>query len=46
MGGAGALHFLVEHFSVLGFDFQYWMVIGVAVIAGFVLLGLSSRGRN
>jgi len=40
------LHFLVEHFSILGFDAQYWMLIVVAVIAGFVLLTLATRNRN
>jgi hypothetical protein len=40
------LHFLVEHFSVLGFDFQYWMIIVAALVAGFVLFGLISRNRN
>jgi hypothetical protein len=45
-GGAGALHFLVEHFSILGFDAQYWMLIVVAVIAAFVLLALATRNRN
>ena len=28
-----ALHFLVEHFSFLGFDGQYWMLIVLAIIA-------------
>jgi hypothetical protein len=45
-GGAGALHFLVEHFSFLGFDAQYWMLIVAIVIAGFVLLTLATRNRN
>jgi uncharacterized membrane protein len=40
------LHFLIEHFSVLGFDFQYWMVIVVSVIAGFVVLALTTRARS
>jgi hypothetical protein len=31
-GGAGALHFLVEHFSILGFDAQYWMLIAAVVV--------------
>jgi hypothetical protein len=45
-GGPGALHFLVEHFSFLGFDGQYWMLIVAAVIAGFVLFALATRNRN
>jgi hypothetical protein len=40
------LHFLVEHFSVLGFEFQYWMIFVAGLVAGFVLLGLLSRNRN
>jgi hypothetical protein len=45
-GGPKALHFLVENFSFLGFDAQYWMVIDVAVVAGFVLRALATRSRN
>jgi hypothetical protein len=44
--GRGALHFLVEHFSLLGFDGQYWMLIVVAVVACFVVLALATRRRN
>ena len=44
-GGVGALHFLVEHFSFLGFDGQYWMLIAAAMIAVFVLLVLGPRNR-
>jgi hypothetical protein len=44
--GRGALHFLVEHFSLLGFDGQYWMLIVAAVVAGFVVLALATRRRN
>jgi hypothetical protein len=40
------LHFLVEHFSVFGFDAQYWMIIVVAVIAVFVLIALATRNRT
>jgi len=45
MGGAGALHFLVEHFSFLGFDGQYWMLAVLAIAAGFVLTVIGTR-RN
>jgi hypothetical protein len=45
-GGAGALHFLVEHFSFFGFDAQYWMVVVVATIAAFVLIVLGTRNRT
>ena len=46
MGGAGALHFLVEHFSFFGFEGQYWMIIVLVIVAGFVLLALGTRRRN
>jgi hypothetical protein len=46
IGGTGALHFLVEHFSLFGFDGQYWMLIAAAVIAGFILFALTTRRRN
>jgi hypothetical protein len=45
-GGAGALHFLVEHFSFLGFDGQYWMLIVLAIAAGFVFIVLGTRRRD
>jgi hypothetical protein len=45
-GGARALHFLIEHFSFLGFDGQYWMLVVFAIVAGFVLLAFGSRRRN
>jgi hypothetical protein len=40
------LHFLVEHFSFLGFDGQYWMLIGLAIAAGFVLVALGAGRSN
>jgi hypothetical protein len=40
------LNFLVEHFSLLGFDGQYWMVIVLAIVAGFAFLVLGTRRRN
>ena len=46
MGGAGALHFLVEHFCFFGFEGQYWMIIVLVIVAGFVLLALGTRRRN
>jgi hypothetical protein len=45
-GGAGALHFLVEHFSLLGFDGQYWMLIVLAITAVFVVVVLGTRRRD
>jgi hypothetical protein len=44
--GAGALHFLVEHFSFLGFDGQYWMLVVLAIAAGFVFVVLGTRRQN
>jgi hypothetical protein len=40
------LQFLIEHFSFLGFDGQYWMIVVLAIVAGFVFLALGSRRRN
>jgi hypothetical protein len=40
------LHFLVEHFSFLGFDGQYWMLIVLAIAAGFVLVALGAGRSN
>jgi hypothetical protein len=40
------LHFLVEHFSFLGFDGQYWMLIVLALTAGFVLVAFRTRRRD
>jgi hypothetical protein len=35
------LDFLVEHFSFLGFDGQYWMLIAVGVIGVSIFLARS-----
>jgi hypothetical protein len=40
------LHFLVEHFSFFGFEGQYWMIIVLAIVAGFAVLVLGARRRN
>jgi len=40
------LHFLVEHFSFFGFEGQYWMIIVLAIVAGFAVLVLGARHRN
>jgi hypothetical protein len=40
-GERETLDFLVEHFSFLGFDGQYWMLIAVGVIAFFIFLARS-----
>jgi len=44
-GGAGTLQFLIEHFSFLGFEGQYWMLIGVGVIAVFICFVRINRNR-
>jgi len=36
---------LVEHFSFLGFEGQYWMLIVVALIAAFIFFVLTTRDR-
>jgi len=40
------LHFLVEHFSFFGFEGQYWMIIVLAIVAGFAVLVLGARPRH
>jgi hypothetical protein len=40
------LHFLVEHFSFFGVEGQYWMIIVLAIVAGFALVVLGTRRRN
>jgi hypothetical protein len=32
------LHILVESFSIFGVEFQYWMIMAVAIIAAAVAL--------
>ena len=44
--GAGeTLQFLTEHFSLLGFDGQYWMLIVVGLIAVFIPFARNNRDR-
>jgi hypothetical protein len=43
--GAGAVQFLIEHFTFLGFEGQYWMLIVVALIAAFILFVWKTRDR-
>jgi hypothetical protein len=43
--GAGALEFLVEHFTFLGFEGQNWMLIVVGLIAAFVFFVWKTRDR-
>jgi hypothetical protein len=37
------LDFLVEHFSFLGFDGQYWMLVTAGVIVIFIFLARNGR---
>jgi hypothetical protein len=46
LGGAGALQFLIGHFSILGFDGQYWMLIVVGLIAVFSFFVRNARSRS
>jgi len=39
------LQFLTGHFSILGFDAQYWMLIVVLLVAVFVFLARNIRNR-
>ena len=41
-----AVQFLIQPFHFLGFEGQIWMLIVVALIAGFALLGLRTRDRG
>jgi hypothetical protein len=43
--GAGAVQFLVEHFTFLGFEVQNWMLIVVGLIAAYVLFVWATRDR-
>jgi hypothetical protein len=43
--GAGAVQFLIEGFTVLGFEVQNWMLIVVGVIAAFILFVWKTRDR-
>ena len=39
------MQFLIEHFTVLGFEVQNWMLIVVGMIAAFILFVWKSRDR-
>ena len=39
------MQFLIEHFTVLGFEVQNWMLIVVGMIAAFVLFVWKTRDR-
>jgi hypothetical protein len=42
----GVAQFLVEHFTVLGFEIQYWMLIVVAIVAAYILFNWTTRDRD
>jgi hypothetical protein len=39
------VQFLIGHFTFLGFDGQYWMIIVAALIAAFVAFAWRTRDR-
>ena len=43
--GAGTVHFLVDRFTLLGFEGQYWMLIVVAAIAFYILFVWKTNDR-
>jgi hypothetical protein len=43
---AGKVQFLIEHFTVLGFEIQNWMLIVLGMIAAFILFVWKTRDRS
>ena len=41
--GATVRQFLVEHFTVLGFEIQNWMLIVAALVAAYILFTWTMR---
>jgi len=41
--GAGAVDFLIQKFSLFGFDGQYWMLAGAAVVGIFIIAAWRTR---
>lgn len=39
------MHFLIEHFTFLGFEFQNWMLIVIVLIAVFLFFVWKARDR-
>ncbi len=39
------MQFLIEHFTVLGFEVQNWMLIVVGLIAAYILFVWKARDR-
>jgi len=44
--GAGAVQFLVGHFTFLGFEGQNWMLIATGLIAAFIFFVWKTRDRS
>jgi putative solute:sodium symporter small subunit len=44
--GADAVDFLVQKFSIFGFDGQYWMLAGAVVVAVFIVFVWRTRDRT
>jgi hypothetical protein len=44
--GRGAVQFLIEHFTFLGFEVQNWMLIVIGLIAVFILFVWKTRDRT
>jgi hypothetical protein len=44
--GTEAVQFLVEHFTFLGFEGQYWMLIVAGVIAAFIFFVWKTGDRS
>jgi H+/gluconate symporter-like permease len=44
-GRAGAVQFLVERFTILGFEGQNWMLILIGVVAAFLFFVWRTRDR-
>ena len=39
------MHFLIERFTFLGFDFQNWMLIVIGLMAAFIFFVWKTRNR-
>ncbi|WP_256387929.1 hypothetical protein [Bradyrhizobium sp. SK17] len=40
------MQFLIQPFHILGLEGQYWMLIVVALVAAFALVGWKTGGRG
>ncbi|WP_283806011.1 hypothetical protein [Bradyrhizobium sp. LTSP857] len=40
------MDFLIQKFSIFGFDAQYWMLAGAAFVAIFIIFVWRTRDRN